>query len=147
MRREVGIVYREGMEGDGRMPGGGGMAPVRGATTNHEGSRPSHQLVVAPLAGAMRFAFLLFILLITACSSGGGDAAPIAKSPTRADTPTATASTPTPTPSPTTASDSPIAWLAFDGGGSRSGINTAETMLTPSNIVGLTRLWQQTLLW
>src|SRR5205814_1970859 len=101
--------------------------------------------VVAPLAGAMRFAFLLFILLITACSSGGGDAAPIAKSPTRADTPTATASTPTPTPSPTTASDSPIAWLAFDGGGSRSGINTAETMLTPSNIGGLTRLWQQTL--
>ena len=94
---------------------------------------------------SIKLTSLFFILLLTACSSGEGSPAPIAKSLTRTDTPTATASTHTPTPTPTTANNSPIPWPAFDGGGSRSGINTVETILTSSKIGGLTRLWQQTL--
>jgi outer membrane protein assembly factor BamB len=38
-----------------------------------------------------------------------------------------------------------IAWPAFDGGGQRSGINAAETTITPDNVGQLTRLWQQQL--
>ena len=38
-----------------------------------------------------------------------------------------------------------IAWRAFDGGGERSGINAAESILTTSNVGKLTRLWQQKL--
>lgn len=38
-----------------------------------------------------------------------------------------------------------IAWTAFDGGGQRSGINTAESTITTDNVGQLTRLWQQKL--
>src|SRR5947209_875162 len=86
---------------------------------------------------------VLVFLLLTSCSSGGENSAPIAKSPVSTETPTSAI---TPTPSPTaTANDSSIPWIAFDGGGSRSGINTAESILTPNNVSRLTRLWQQTL--
>ncbi len=39
----------------------------------------------------------------------------------------------------------PATWPAFDGGGQRTGVNTAETTLTSSNVGSLTRLWQQKL--
>jgi outer membrane protein assembly factor BamB len=38
-----------------------------------------------------------------------------------------------------------ITWTAFDGGGERSGINTAESTIAESNVGQLTRLWQQKL--
>ena len=38
-----------------------------------------------------------------------------------------------------------IAWSAFDGGGQRSGVNTAETTITTANVGQLKQLWQQTL--
>lgn len=49
---------------------------------------------------------------------------------------------PTPSPSPTPAPNG-VAWPAFDGGGQRSGINTAETQITPANVANLTRIWQK----
>ena len=53
--------------------------------------------------------------------------------------------TPTMRPSPTPTQppmNNPISWPAFDGGGQRSGINTAETTITPANVANLTRFWQ-----
>jgi outer membrane protein assembly factor BamB len=38
-----------------------------------------------------------------------------------------------------------IPWLAFNGGGSRSGVNNAETTITRSNVKNLKEVWQQTL--
>lgn len=38
-----------------------------------------------------------------------------------------------------------ITWNMFDGDSQHSGVNSAETTLTPGNVGGLTRLWQQTL--
>jgi len=38
-----------------------------------------------------------------------------------------------------------ITWPAFDGGGTRDGVNPAEQMITPANVGQLKRLWQQTL--
>src|SRR5579884_3204715 len=101
-----------------------------------------HSLMKFRWEEPIKLASLLFLLLLTACSSGGGTTAPITKSPTRTSSPTASAITPTPSP---IVNHSPIAWPAFDGGGSRSGINADESILTPSNISGLTRIWQQTL--
>ncbi|MEO7000550.1 MAG: PQQ-binding-like beta-propeller repeat protein [Ktedonobacterales bacterium] len=43
------------------------------------------------------------------------------------------------------ATASKIAWLAFDGAGARSGVNSAETIITPSTVSGLHSLWQHTL--
>ncbi len=82
---------------------------------------------------------LLCLLLLTACSSGSP------QSSTNATTSTATAPvTPNiPTSAPTTAPV--IAWPAFDGGGPSSGVNASEKGITPGNVSGLTRLWQQTL--
>lgn len=38
-----------------------------------------------------------------------------------------------------------VAWSAFDGGGSRSGVNAAETTITQASVGALTRLYQQKL--
>jgi outer membrane protein assembly factor BamB len=40
---------------------------------------------------------------------------------------------------------SQVVWPAFDGGGSRTGVFTGETVFTTSNANSLTQLWQQTL--
>jgi hypothetical protein len=52
---------------------------------------------------------------------------------------------PTATTAPVPPSQKAIAWPAFDGGSSRSGINTSETTITPANVGTLTRKWQQAL--
>lgn len=86
---------------------------------------------------------LLCLLLFAACSSG--------QSNTSSSSATSTATAPvtvTPTISTTVPSSSNktvIAWPAFDGGGSRSGVNSSEKIITPGNVGSLTRLWQQTL--
>lgn len=63
-------------------------------------------------------------------------------------TPT-TGTTATPQPTATTAPVPPtqkaVAWPGFDGGGSRSGINTSETTITTANVGMLTRKWQHAL--
>src|SRR5690349_14955513 len=41
--------------------------------------------------------------------------------------------------------DNLIAWSTFNGDAQRSGVNSAETAITPSNVGSLTQLWQQTL--
>lgn len=38
-----------------------------------------------------------------------------------------------------------VAWNTFDGDSQRSGVNTAESMITQNNVGSLARLWQQTL--
>lgn len=38
-----------------------------------------------------------------------------------------------------------IPWIAFNNGGSRSGINTSETALSAINVNGLTKIWQTAL--
>ncbi len=43
------------------------------------------------------------------------------------------------------ATTSKIAWLAFDGGGARSGANYAEGAITPSTVSHLTQFWHVTL--
>ncbi len=64
---------------------------------------------------------------------------------TLAPMPSATAtSAPKPTATSTPASKL-TAWSAFDGGGQRSGVNTAETTISPTNVGNLTRRWQQAL--
>ncbi len=40
------------------------------------------------------------------------------------------------------AATTPIAWSAFDGGGQRTGVNSAETTITSSNVGSLKRHWQ-----
>lgn len=51
-----------------------------------------------------------------------------------------TTPTPTSTPIPNL-----VAWPVFDGNAARSGINTAETTITPNNVGQLSQIWQQTL--
>ncbi len=38
-----------------------------------------------------------------------------------------------------------VPWPAFDGGGQRTGVNSAETTISAANVGSLKRLWQQTL--
>lgn len=86
---------------------------------------------------------LLCLLFLAACSAG--------QSNTSTNSATSTATAPVTIPSTTpTSVDSPankaeIMWPAFNGGGSRSGINSSEKIITPGNVSQLTRLWQQTL--
>ncbi len=84
---------------------------------------------------------LLCLLFLVACSSGQSNTS------TSSATSTATAPiTPTnPTAVATPTSKAAITWPAFDGGGSRSGVNSSEKIITPGNVGSLTRLWQQTL--
>jgi outer membrane protein assembly factor BamB len=63
--------------------------------------------------------------------------------PTATASPTAITPTPGGTPCPT--GSGTVAWSAFDGGGSRSGANAAETVITPATVGMLTRLYQQKL--
>ncbi len=52
----------------------------------------------------------------------------------------------TPTPTPTaTPTPNLVAWPVFDGNAARTGINSAETTITPNNVGQLSKLWQQTL--
>ncbi|HVB24982.1 MAG TPA: PQQ-binding-like beta-propeller repeat protein [Ktedonobacteraceae bacterium] len=82
--------------------------------------------------------FLLCSLLFAACSSG--------QSSTSTSSATSTASAPaTSTSGASPNGKAEIAWPAFDGGGSRSGVNTSEKIITSGNVGHLTRLWQQTL--
>lgn len=87
------------------------------------------------------FVPLLCMLLFAACSSGQSNTS------TSSTTSTATAPlTPTnPTTAATPTNKAAIVWAAFDGGGSRSGVNSSEKIITPGNVGSLTRLWQQTL--
>lgn len=84
---------------------------------------------------------LLCLLLLAACSSG--------QSTTSTSSATGTATAPvtsthaTAVVSPSTSAG--ITWPAFDGGGSRSGVNRSEKTITTGNVGSLTRLWQQTL--
>ena len=82
---------------------------------------------------------LLCLLLLTACSSGQSQAS--------TDSTTSTATAPVTSNNPTSAptTNTLIAWPAFDGGGSSSGINNSEQRITPGNVGHLTRLWRQTL--
>lgn len=84
---------------------------------------------------------LLCLLLLAACSSGQSNTS------TSSATNTATAPvTPTiPTTVATPTNEAEITWPAFNGGGSRSGVNSSEKIITPGNVGSLTRLWQQTL--
>jgi PQQ-like domain len=80
---------------------------------------------------------LILLLLLTACSSGQPD--------TSTDAATSTATAPTATNIPISAPITVIAWPAFDGGSSSSGVNNSEKRITPGNVGHLTKLWQQTL--
>ncbi|MHB8596530.1 MAG: outer membrane protein assembly factor BamB family protein [Ktedonobacteraceae bacterium] len=84
---------------------------------------------------------LLCLLFLAACSSS--------QSNTSTSSATSTARVPITPTNPTTAATptnkAEITWPAFDGGGSRSGINSNEETITPGNVGSLTRLWQQTL--
>ncbi|MEO8970888.1 MAG: PQQ-binding-like beta-propeller repeat protein [Ktedonobacteraceae bacterium] len=84
---------------------------------------------------------LLCLILLAACSSGQSNTA------TGSATSTATApvSPTTATSVATPTNQTEITWPAFDGGGSRSGVNSSEKIITPGNVGSLTRLWQQTL--
>ncbi len=61
--------------------------------------------------------------------------------------PSATATKPTTTGTTTVPpmTTKQVAWPAFDGGGSRGGINTNETTITATNVSTLTRRWQHAL--
>lgn len=80
---------------------------------------------------------LICLLLFAACSSGQSNIS------------TSTATAPvTPTISTAGASSNSkaaITWPAFDGGGSRSGVNASEKIITSGNVGHLTRLWQHAL--
>jgi hypothetical protein len=73
-------------------------------------------------------------LLLAACRPGAGQAKHTQITPTPIQTPD-------PSPDPQVNS-SRVRWPAFDGGGSRSGVNNAETKITAANVNTLTRLWQ-----
>ncbi len=68
--------------------------------------------------------FFLFCLLLTACGTTGGNS--ISVIPRKVHEPL-------------------ITWAAFNGGGTRTGINTAEQEITPGNLGSLKRIWQQKL--
>lgn len=81
--------------------------------------------------------FLLCLLLLASCSSG--------QSHTSTSTATVPVTSVTPTAAASPNSTAAITWSAFDGGGSRSGVNSSEKIITPGNVNALTRLWQQSL--
>src|SRR5579863_3294333 len=81
--------------------------------------------------------FLLCLLLLASCSSG--------QSHTSTSTATVPATQAVPTVVASPNSTAAMAWSAFDGGGSRSGVNNSEEIITPGNVNALTRLWQQSL--
>src|SRR6266849_148345 len=81
-------------------------------------------------------AFLLVSILFVAC--GSNQAASVGKaslSLLNGGEPRKTA----------TAMSPEVTWPAFDGGGSRSGANIAETTIKKRNVGNLTQNWQQTL--
>jgi hypothetical protein len=82
---------------------------------------------------------LLCLLFLAACSSGQSNTSTSSTTSTAPVTPT------NPSAGATSTNKAAIAWPAFDGGGSRSGINSSEKIITPGNVGSLTRLWQQTL--
>jgi PQQ-like domain len=81
------------------------------------------------LGGKTRYlATLLLLLLLTACGT------PMGAIVSTTAGKTGTQSTP-----------SLIAWPAFNNGGQRNAVNTAETTITPSNVGRLTLRWKHTL--
>src|SRR5438876_5087127 len=74
------------------------------------------------------FATLLLLLLLTACGTQTGTVVSTA-----------------PVVPATQHSGLLIAWPAFNNGGQRNAVNTAETTITPGNVGRLVRLWQHTL--
>jgi outer membrane protein assembly factor BamB len=74
----------------------------------------------------------LACVLLSACSSGAAN---------QVAAPAATHVTPTAIKQGTDL----ISWPAFDGGGARSGVNSAEKTITPANVHNLMRFWQTSL--
>ncbi len=81
---------------------------------------------------SLPYSFLILLLLFLAACAGGGSSTTQSSNGKKGTNLDKT-------------NTSLIAWPAFDGGGPRSGINSAEKTITPDNVKNLTQLWQVSL--